>query len=55
MKPVLTKELANAAARDAGNRSMRAAGRAAWSQEDYNVASSEQNRLYDLIEGPRVV
>lgn len=34
----LTDDLARAAARDAGNRSMRAAGRTTWAAEDYQVA-----------------
>lgn len=48
---VLTKELANAASLDAGNASMRRAGRTKWSVDDYNSACKEQNRLYDLVEG----
>lgn len=47
---VLTPEIANAAGLDAGNRSMRAAGREVWSIEDYNVACAETNRLLDIIE-----
>jgi hypothetical protein len=34
----LTKQLAYAAAHDAGNRHMRAAGRTVWAVNDYNVA-----------------
>ena len=37
--------VARAAATDAGNRAMRAAGRKAWSEEDYNAAVTEFNRL----------
>lgn len=40
-KPVvITRELASAAARDAGNRSMRAAGRAAWDADDWDAAAA---------------
>ncbi len=42
----ITYALAHAAARDAGNRSMRKAGRAAWSVDDYNAACAEFERLY---------
>jgi len=38
-------DLAHAASRDAGNRSMRAAGRSKWNQDDYNVACAEFDRL----------
>jgi len=43
---VLTRALAYAAATDAGNRAMRAAGRAAWSVDDYNAAAREFARLW---------
>ena len=42
----LTEELARAAAADAGNRSMRAAGRTSWDREDYCAAVSEYDRLW---------
>lgn len=41
----LTPELARAAGWDAGNRSMRAAGRKAWNEEDYQAAVDTENRL----------
>lgn len=47
MRP-LTRELAYAAARDAGNRAMRAAGRTIWDAEDYNHAAAEFDRLWPL-------
>ncbi len=40
----LTKQVAYASGRDDGNRSMRAAGRTAWSLEDYNRAAAETLR-----------
>ena len=47
MSPVkLTEEIARVAARDAGNRSMRMAGRAAWNEEDFVVAAMEYERLW---------
>ena len=41
----LTPEVVRSAATDAGNRSMRAAGRTTWSEEDYRAATAEYNRL----------
>lgn len=38
-------DLASAAGRDAGNRSARAAGRKAWTLEDYNAACREFDAL----------
>lgn len=38
--------IARAAARDAGNRSMRAAGRDGWNQTDWNAAAAEYERLW---------
>ena len=49
-KMPMTKEIARAAAMDAGNRAMRAGGRKAWSAEDYNVACEEFERLLLLEE-----
>ena len=43
---VLTRKLAWAAATDAGNRSMRHAGRTVWDEEDFNVAAAEFDRLW---------
>lgn len=42
---VLTMRAVYAAGRDAANRSMRAAGRTAWSRADFNVAAREFDRL----------
>ena len=41
----ITYEIAYSLGRDAGNRSMRAAGRAAWNETDWNAASTETLRL----------
>ena len=47
MKPrTITYEIAHAAGWDAGNRSMRSAGRLHWNEEDYNACWAEFNRLY---------
>lgn len=43
--PRWTRELAWGAAKDAGCRAMRQAGRRAWSEEGYNVAVRELERL----------
>lgn len=46
MKPItVTYEIAMAAGRDAGNRSMRAAGRTSWNEDDYNTAVELVQRL----------
>ena len=47
-RPVMTYALAMAAARDAATRQMRAAGRAAWSEDDYALACATFERLYPL-------
>ena len=47
-RPKLTYNLIHAAAWDAGNRSMRDAGRDIWSVDDYNAAVDEFNRLMRL-------
>lgn len=39
------EDLARAAGKDAANRQMKAAGRTAWSKDDYNLATSTYNRL----------
>jgi len=44
----LTRELALAAGWDEANRSMRAAGRRAWNEEDAGIAAAEFNRLWPL-------
>lgn len=45
----MTRALAIAASRDAGNRSMRAGGRKAWAVKDFNAASSELARLMPFV------
>jgi hypothetical protein len=45
----ITYEIAMAAGRDAGNRSMKAAGRAKWNEEDWDAACAETERLAALI------
>jgi hypothetical protein len=47
-----TYQIAMAAGQDAGNRSMREAGRTAWNEDDYNTAAEVANRLLDM-EGNR--
>ena len=42
----MTEQLARAAAWDAANRSMRAAGREHWNEDDYNACWAEFNRLW---------
>jgi len=49
----LTKETARAAATDAGNRSMRKAGRTIWNEDDYNAAVDEFDRLWPATEDVR--
>jgi len=41
-------DIAHAAGQDAGNRSMKAAGRIAWNSDDWNVACAEEARLLGL-------
>ena len=41
----LTPAIIRAAATDAGNRSMRKAGRTAWNEDDWNAAAAEFDRL----------
>lgn len=43
-----TATMIRAAAQDAGNRSMRAAGRTAWNDDDWNAACAEFERLAAL-------
>ena len=50
MPMMMTRELAYAAGLDAANRSMRAAGRSAWNEDDADVAAREFNRLWPLCE-----
>ncbi len=51
---VITREIARAAGWDAGNRSMKAAGRKAWNAADYAAAVAECDRLWPGFgeEGP---
>ena len=53
-KITITREIARAAAMDAGDHSMRHAGRTVWSREDYNAMIGEFNRLwpeeFDIME-----
>ena len=45
-RPALTYEMAHAAAMDAATRAMRAAGRKAWNQDDYDIFCREFAHLY---------
>jgi len=47
----LTADLAMAAARDAGNRSMRKAGRSRWNLDDMRAARAEADRLAPYVPG----
>jgi hypothetical protein len=47
-RPVMAYALAMAAARDAANRQMRAAGRTAWSEDDYELACATFERLWPI-------
>lgn len=42
---LLWRSLVLAAARDCGNRNMKASGRTVWNENDYNAAAAEANRL----------
>lgn len=42
----MTRTMANDAAMDAANRNMRKNGREQWSEEDYNIAHKEFERLW---------
>jgi hypothetical protein len=44
----VTYQLAHAAGWDAGNRSMRAAGRSKWNHEDHAAASAEFSRIMPM-------
>lgn len=46
MPQPMTREIALAAARDEGDRSMRAAGRTAWNQDDWYAASRRFNQVW---------
>jgi hypothetical protein len=43
--------IAMAAGRDAGNRSMRAAGRTAWNETDWNIAADTARRVLAALGG----
>lgn len=45
---VLTYQIAMAAGRDAGNRSMKANGRTSWNEVDYNIAVETTSSLMEL-------
>lgn len=45
----LTREMCYAAGMDAGNLSMRQAGRTKWNEDDYNACVRVCNRLLDSI------
>ena len=47
-RPVMTYALAMAAAKDAANRQMRAAGRPKWNWDDAQLAISEFHRLFAM-------
>jgi len=42
----ITQQIARAAAQDAGNNSMRKAGRSKWSKADYNAACATFAKLW---------
>lgn len=44
----ITYDIAMAASRDAGDRSMRSDGRVEWSEKDWNVACETFERLYGV-------
>lgn len=48
MRPKMTYQLAHAAGMDAGNRSMKAAGRAHWNEQDANTCWAEFERLWPV-------
>jgi hypothetical protein len=50
----MDRELARAAATDAANRQMRAAGRKVWSREDYDLACETFARLWPE-KNPKIV
>ena len=48
MKPMMTFDLAHAAASDAGNRSMRKTGRSRWNEDDWNAMVETFDRLWPM-------
>lgn len=53
MKPALTRQIIFAAGQDAGNRSMRRAGRKQWSCKDADAASETMGRLLHIMDPER--
>lgn len=45
----VTYQIAMAAGRDAANRQMKASGRSAWNEDDFNLAAEVANRLLALV------
>ena len=45
-----TQAIAHAAGWDAGNRAMRAAGRTAWNEDDWNAACAVCDRLMRIVD-----
>jgi hypothetical protein len=45
----MTRSIAYAIGLDAGNASMRAAGRTVWSEDDFNAASAATARALELV------
>jgi hypothetical protein len=45
-----TQAIAHAAGWDAGNRAMRAAGRRAWNEDDWNAACDTFDRLMRIVD-----
>lgn len=50
MRITPTAEIARAIARDEANRNMRAHGRTAWNEDDYDVAVETFHRIYHEFE-----
>jgi hypothetical protein len=48
-QPAMTYKIAMAASRDAGNKSMKAAGRSVWDEDDHGAACAEFERLSAFI------
>lgn len=49
MRPTMNMKIARAASFDAGNRSMRAAGRTEWNDDDLQAAHDEFARLMETV------
>lgn len=47
--PVMTRRLAYSIGIDAGNKSMRANGRASWNEDDFNIASTATTDAMRLV------